>query len=259
MIKSLEEFHGLDESNSKFRSTPIDRKLTKLVDIADGFSTPFVLMAISNKKIVSAVVIRDHKELVPQYREMVKKHPKAEIDVEDHDGIGLPPVHEDFIQESVDMLPSYEVIAGLALVLGASELHYAIKRGKLDDSILVAIGKGLANKLGDGLQATGAAAKKIVDRFKGDPEVKKTILGAEEKVNEQQSHNMSNIKSFDSFFESRGLTESKDLNVKIYKTITKREWDKTPKEYKTTIDGVSYKMFLDPERGSILAPVEITD
>jgi hypothetical protein len=70
---------------------------------------------------------------------------------------------------------------------------------------------------------------------------------------------MSNIKSFDSFFESRGLTESKDLNVKIYKTITKREWDKTPKEYKTTIDGVSYKMFLDPERGSILAPVEITD
>lgn len=160
---------------------------------------------------------------------------------------------------SLAMLPSYEVIAGLALVLGASELHFAIKRGKLDDSILVAIGKGLANKLGDGLQATGAAAKRVVDRFKGDPEVKKAILGAEEEINEQQSHHMSNIKSFESFFEGEGFTESKDLNVKIYKTITKREWDKTPKDYKTTIDGVSYKMFLDPERGSILAPVEITD
>jgi len=160
---------------------------------------------------------------------------------------------------SLAMLPSYEVIAGLALVLGASELHFAIKRGKLDDSILMAIGKGLANKLGDGLQATGAAAKKIVDRFKGDPEVKKAIMGAEEEINENQSHQMSSIKSFESFFEDGGFNESNDLNVKIYKTITKREWDKTPKDYKTTIDGVSYKMFLDPERGSIMAPVEIKD
>lgn len=101
---------------------------------------------------------------------------------------------------SLAMLPSYEVIAGLALVLGASELHFAIKRGKLDDSILMAIGKGLANKLGDGLQATGAAAKRVVDRFKGDPEVKKAILGAEEEVNEQHSHNTSRIKLYEEFF-----------------------------------------------------------
>jgi len=101
MIKSFEELHCLNESNSKFRSTPIDRKLTKLVDIAGGLSTPFILLAISNKKLVNAVVIRDHNELVPQYRAMVKKNPKAEIRVEDHDGQGLPPVHEQVTPSSI--------------------------------------------------------------------------------------------------------------------------------------------------------------
>lgn len=213
---------------------------------------PFAVVAISPLgKVVAQDIDIKTWELIPAaFRLMHKAHPNAKIHVEDSEG--------QMVKESVEMLPSYEVIAGLALVLGASELHHAIKRGKLDDSMLVAIGKGLANKLGDGLQATGAAAKKIIDRFKGDPEVKQAILGAEEEINEQQSHHMSSIKSFESFFKGDGLTESKDLNIKIYRTITKQEWDKTPKDYKTTIDGVIYKMFLDPERGSILAPVEIT-
>ncbi len=181
MIKSFEEFHGLNESNSKFRSTPIDRKLTKLVDTANGFSTPFVLMAISNKKIVNAVVIRDHKELVPQYREMVKKHPKAEIHVEDHDGQNLPPVYEDFIQESTDMLPSYEVIAGLAAALGALDLAQAARGGK---SIVLDVAKLLRAELGTAVEATGARVRAVVDKYKRDPKVKEIIQNADRQVSE---------------------------------------------------------------------------
>lgn len=57
-----------------------------------------------------------------------------------------------------------------------------------------------------------------------------------------------------------GIEESlSEADIKIYKTISKKEWDKTPKDYKSIIDGVHYKMFFDPKMGTILAPVEIKE
>tara|TARA_R110000824_G_scaffold253400_7_gene442327 strand:+ start:372 stop:722 length:351 start_codon:yes stop_codon:yes gene_type:complete len=50
------------------------------------------------------------------------------------------------------------------------------------------------------------------------------------------------------------ITE-KVMKIKYYKTISKEEWNKTYKDYKSVIDGVKYKMFLDPQKGTILAPV----
>jgi hypothetical protein len=50
------------------------------------------------------------------------------------------------------------------------------------------------------------------------------------------------------------INESK---IKYYKTISKKEWSKTPKSYKSVIDGVKFKMFLDKQKGTILAPVKV--
>jgi len=50
------------------------------------------------------------------------------------------------------------------------------------------------------------------------------------------------------------INESK---IKYYKTISKKEWSKTPKDYKSVIDGVKFKLFLDRQKGTILAPVKV--
>jgi hypothetical protein len=42
-----------------------------------------------------------------------------------------------------------------------------------------------------------------------------------------------------------------------YRYISADTWRKTPNDYKTVINGVKYKMFLDETRGTILAPVKI--
>ena len=41
------------------------------------------------------------------------------------------------------------------------------------------------------------------------------------------------------------------------KIITEKEWEETPKDYKTIIDGTKYTMVHDFEKGTILTPVEI--
>ena len=47
--------------------------------------------------------------------------------------------------------------------------------------------------------------------------------------------------------------------IKYYKTISKKDWEKAPKDYKSTIDGEHYMMFLDDKLGSILAPVKVEE
>jgi N6-adenosine-specific RNA methylase IME4 len=42
-----------------------------------------------------------------------------------------------------------------------------------------------------------------------------------------------------------------------YRYISAETWRKTNKDFKTVINGVKYKMFLDESRGTILAPVKI--
>jgi hypothetical protein len=60
-------------------------------------------------------------------------------------------------------------------------------------------------------------------------------------------------------YDSDEYYESMKTNIKFYKTITKKEWDKAQKDSKTIIDGTHYMMFLDDEKGTILAPVEVTE
>jgi len=47
--------------------------------------------------------------------------------------------------------------------------------------------------------------------------------------------------------------------VKFAKTVTKKEWDKAPKDYKTVIDGVHYMLVNGGDMGTVLAPVEISE
>lgn len=47
--------------------------------------------------------------------------------------------------------------------------------------------------------------------------------------------------------------------IKYYKTVSKKDWEKAPKDYKSTIDGEHYMMFLDDKLGSILAPVKVEE
>lgn len=46
--------------------------------------------------------------------------------------------------------------------------------------------------------------------------------------------------------------------VKPKQSITKQEWDKTPKDYKTVIDGVKYKM-MNTDKGTSLVSVNVTE
>src|SRR5210317_101847 len=47
--------------------------------------------------------------------------------------------------------------------------------------------------------------------------------------------------------------------IKIKHTITKKEWNKKHKDFKTTIDGVPYIMMYNDKDGTYLAPVKIVE
>ena len=79
------------------------------------------------------------------------------------------------VNEAIDPLPSYEVIAGLATVLGALDVAYGIKGG---DSIVIDATKALKSYIGDKINAVGPAAKRVIAKFKKDPKVKKIIMDA---------------------------------------------------------------------------------
>jgi hypothetical protein len=94
---------------------------------------------------------------------------------------GTENIYRASITESADMLPSYEVLIGLATVMGALDLAQAARGG---DSIIVDVAKALKAELGDKLEAAGAEAKRVVSKFKNDPKVKEIIMDAEEEVSE---------------------------------------------------------------------------
>ena len=48
-----------------------------------------------------------------------------------------------------------------------------------------------------------------------------------------------------------------EADVKYSKTITKAEWDKKPKDYKSIINGVHYMLTNDSKYGTVLAPVMV--
>jgi hypothetical protein len=58
------------------------------------------------------------------------------------------------------------------------------------------------------------------------------------------------------FLDEAVLDETK---VKYAKTVTKADWDKAHKDYKTIIDGEHYMLMNDPKYGTILAPVKLEE
>lgn len=44
--------------------------------------------------------------------------------------------------------------------------------------------------------------------------------------------------------------------VKYYKTITQKEWNETPKDYKTIKNGIHYKLYLT-NKGTTRCPVRV--
>jgi hypothetical protein len=167
-IRSFQDFHRLNEAS--------DAQIRKIVKLAKDRPAPFAVVAVKGGKVVAQDIdIKTWELVLAHYREMAKAHPDAKIHVEDAEGQS--------VMESVDMLPSYEVIAGLATVLGALDLAQAARGG---DSIIVDVAKALKAELGDKLEAAGAEAKRVVSKFKNDPKVKEIIMDAEEEVNESK-------------------------------------------------------------------------
>jgi len=110
---------------------------------------------------------------------------------------GTENIYRASITESADMLPSYEVLIGLATVMGALDLAQAAKGG---DSIILDVAKALKAELGDKLEAAGAEAKRVVSKFKNDPKVKEIIMDAEEEVSESKRSTAMKISLFEEYF-----------------------------------------------------------
>ena len=293
MIKSFEEFHGLNESKDAYT---LPKREMKIAKAAKNHPAPYTVIAVDlrNKRVVGQEIGLKTWEAIPAAMlKLSRDFPNARVHVEDHGGavilesavttykkgdkliidmgngpeeveVMVPPgksiqskysgiqfielkrkkgapytitvsrLKKAIIEESAEMLPSYEVIAGLAVALGALDLAQAARSGK---SIILDVAKLLRAELGSAVEATGAKAKQVVDKYKGNPKVKGIIMDAEEAVEES-------------------LSESE---IKIYKTISKKEWDKTHRDSKSIINGVHYKMFNDPKLGTILAPVQISE
>ena len=123
-----------------------------------------------------------------------KKHQLVRFDGHTED---YYPAKDIKVVESVDILPSYEVLIGLATVMGALDLAQAARGG---DSIIVDVAKALKAELGDKLEAAGAEAKRVVSKFKNDPKVKEIIMDAEEEVNESKRSTAMKISLFEEYF-----------------------------------------------------------
>jgi hypothetical protein len=313
MIKSFEEFHGLNESKDVYT---LPKREMKIAKAAKNHPAPYTVIAVDlrNKRVVGQEIGLKTWEAIPAAMlKLSRDFPNARVHVEDHGGA--------VILESADMLPSYEVIAGLATALGALDLAQAARGGK---SIILDVAKLLRAELGSAVEATGAKAKQVVDKYKGNPKVKGIIMDAEETVNESKKSTTMKISLFEEYFneayigpfvfsdrssdeelrqmhkdavsgyaywekglkypksdykkayqeiekiaKKRGLAlESvnphnamsiEESEIKFYKTISKKEWDKTHRDSKSIINGVHYKMFFDSKLGTILAPVQISE
>ena len=167
-----------------------DAQIRKMMKLAKDRPAPFAVVAVKGGKVVAQDIdIKTWELVLAHYREMAKAYPDAKIHVEDAEGQS--------VMESADMLPSYEVIVGLATVMGALDLAQAARGG---DSIIVDVAKALKAELGDKLEAAGAEAKRVVSKFKNDPKVKEIIMDAEEEVNESKRSTAMKITLFEEYF-----------------------------------------------------------
>jgi hypothetical protein len=86
---------------------------------------------------------------------------------------------ESSLKESADMLPSFEVLIGLSIAMGALDLaQAAIGR----DSIILDVAKLLKQKIGEKINSRGKDAQKVIDQYKNDPKVKEIIEDGEDEI-----------------------------------------------------------------------------
>jgi len=197
-----------------------DAQIRKVMKLTKNRPAPFAVVAVKGGKVVAQDIdIKTWELVLAHYREMAKAHPDAKIHVEDAEGQS--------VMESADMLPSYEVLIGLATVMGALDLVQAARGG---DSIIVDVAKALKAELGDKLEAAGAEAKRMVSKFKNDPKIKEIIMDAEEEVNESKRSTAMKISLFE--VTETGLMVIPHTNAdanKIQKWVDKSgmygEWD----------------------------------
>jgi hypothetical protein len=192
-----------------------DAQIKKVMKLAKDRPAPFAVVAVKGGKVVAQDIdIKTWELVLAHYREMAKAHPDAKIHVEDAEGQS--------VMESVDMLPSYEVLIGLATVLGALDLAQAARGG---DSIIVDVAKALKAELGDKLEATGAEAKRVIDKFKGSPKVKEIIMDAEEEVNESLTESVNEATETGLMVVPRTNADANKIQKWVDKSGMYGEWD----------------------------------
>ena len=91
-----------------------------------------------------------------------------------------------------------------------------------------------------------------------DPNAYKEMPGDKEAREKGKVKTSKHTKAYDELYGEEDANEAKK-EIKYYKTVSKKDWEKAPKDYKSTIDGEHYMMFLDDKLGSILAPVKVEE
>jgi len=91
-----------------------------------------------------------------------------------------------------------------------------------------------------------------------DPNAYKEMPGDKEAREKGKVKTSKHTKAYDELYGEEDANEAKK-EIKYYKTVSKKDWEKAHKDYKSTIDGEHYMMFLDDKLGSILAPVKVEE
>ena len=120
------------------------------------------------------------------------------------------------------------------------------------------------NRLGESINENDKVEvlKHLIKRGDNPKDAKKDVQKLYNKVNKMYKNASASkkaeiISALSAKMESVKESKSLKSKVKYYKTISKKEWSTTSNDYKSVIDGIKYKMFLDPKKGTILAPVKV--
>ena len=164
-IKSYEEFNLNEAKWSNI-----------MKDVRKAPQPPFSVVAITNGKVVGQTNDIKIADAIPaHYEDLKKKYPSAKISIENGEGLSV-------FNESADMLPSWEVLIGLATAMGAIDLAQAVKDG--EGSIIKDLVKLISADVVKKMKRAGNDVKDIIDILKGEPKIKKAIKDADDKISE---------------------------------------------------------------------------
>jgi len=178
--KSEEWVRGLYDSTIKLRESLNEAKWSNIMNgVRKAPQPPFSVVAIHNGKVVGQTNGIKIADAIPaHYEDLKKKYPGAKISIENGEGLSV-------FNESADMLPSWEVLIGLATAMGAIDLAQAIKDG--EGSIIKDLVKLVSADVVKKMKRAGNDVKDIINILKGDPKIKKAIKDADAQISESLS------------------------------------------------------------------------